>query len=276
MAVQEALCYNLPKRLARRFCAGSSSEKRGFMPYWFIRPIAWVVFHLLYLFFGGIRFEGRENVPQTGGILITPNHISDADPPTVAIALPRAAWVMAKEEIFSMRIIGPFSRWLHGFPVKRYTADRAALRRAEELLKAGEAVIIFPEGKLSPDGIIQPLLPGVLLIAKSADVSIVPTVLIGTERIIPYGSTVPRRSGKRTIVRFGPPVTVAELTGGGKGSAAMHRGAERLRELMLAVQRGEPYPPMPPISSAPAATPIEADASSPEQDANAPPERKER
>ncbi len=233
------------------------------MPYWLIRPIAWVFFHLLYLIFGGVRFEGRENVPKTGGILITPNHISDADPPTVAIALPRDAWVMAKEEIFSMRIIGPFSRWLHGFPVKRYTADRTALRRAEELLKQGEAVIIFPEGKLSPDGKIQPLLPGVLLIAKSADVSIVPTVLLGTERIIPYGSTVPRRSGKRTIVRFGPPVTVAELTGGGKGSAALHRGAERLRELMLALQRGEPYPALAPEASL--QLPAEADAPQPEQ-----------
>lgn len=219
------------------------------MPYWFIRPIAWVVFHLLYILFGGVRFEGRQYVPKKGGVLITPNHISDADPPTVAIALPRDAWVMAKEEIFSMKIIGPFSRWLHGFPVKRYTADRAALRRAEDLLKQGEAVIIFPEGKLSPDGQIQPLLPGVLLIAKGANVPIVPTIVIGTTGIIPYGSTVPRRSGKRTIVRFGPPVTVEELTGGGKGSAATRRGAERLRELMLALQRGEPYPEMPAASS---------------------------
>lgn len=234
------------------------------MPYWLIRPIAWVFFHLLYLLFGGVRFEGREHVPKKGGVIITPNHISDADPPTVAIALPRDCWVMAKEEIFSMRIIGPFSRWLHGFPVKRYTADRTALKRAEELLKQGEAVVIFPEGKLSPDGKIQPLLPGVLLIAKSADVSIVPTVVIGTDRIIPYGSTTPRRSGQRTIVRFGPPVTVADLTGGGKGSAALHRGAERLRDLMLALQRGEPYPELFSAASGEAGLP------SPEQAENAP------
>ena len=213
------------------------------MPYWLIRPIAWVFFHMLYLLFGGVRFEGREHVPKKGGVLITPNHISDADPPTVAIALPRDCWVMAKEEIFAMAVIGPLSRWLHGFPVKRYTADRTALRRAEDLLKQGEAVVIFPEGKLSEDGKMQPMLPGVLLIAKSADVVIIPTVLLGTTRIIPYGSVIPRPAWRRTIVRFGPPVTVAELTGGGKGSAALHRGAVRLRELMLALQRGEPYPP---------------------------------
>ncbi|HLK60978.1 MAG TPA: lysophospholipid acyltransferase family protein [Chthonomonadaceae bacterium] len=208
------------------------------MPYWLIRPIAWVLIHILYALFGGIRFEGRHYVPREGGVLITPNHISDSDPPTLAIALPRPCWVMAKEEIFQMKIIGPLARWLHGFPVKRYTADRAALRRAEELLEEGEAVVIFPEGKLSEDGKLQPLLPGALLVARSADVPIVPVVLIGTDRILPYGKQWPRPAGRRTIVRFGPPVTVAQLTGGAKGSDALRLGAERLGAILKALQEG--------------------------------------
>lgn len=212
------------------------------MPYWLIRPIAWVVFHLTYILCGGVRFEGRENVPLTGGVLITPNHISDADPPTIAIALPRACWVMAKEEIFAMKVIGPISRWLHGFPVKRYTADRTALRRAEELLKSGEAVLIFPEGKISENGKLQPILPGVLLVARAANVPIVPTVLIGSDRIIPYGKLIPRPSWRKTIVRFGPPVTAAQLTGGAKGGDALRAGAERLHDILQALLDGKPYP----------------------------------
>ena len=74
------------------------------MPYWLIRPIAWVVFHLIYIVCGGVRFEGREHVPKKGGVLITPNHISDADPPTVAIALPRDAWVMAKVNVLLVEV----------------------------------------------------------------------------------------------------------------------------------------------------------------------------
>src|SRR5580698_1044063 len=167
------------------------------MPYWLFRPIAWVVFHLIYILCGGVRFEGRNNVPLKGGVLITPNHISDADPPTVAIALPRACWVMAKEEIMDMKIIGPISRWLHGFPVKRYTADRKALKRAEDLLKSGEAVLIFPEGKISENAKLQPILPGVLLVARAANVPIVPTIIIGTELIIPYCKMVPRPSWRK-------------------------------------------------------------------------------
>lgn len=207
------------------------------MPFWLIRPIAWVLIHFVYILVGGIRFQGRGNVPLKGGVLIAPNHISDADPPTVGIALPRACYTMAKEELFSMRVVGPVIRWLHGFPIKRYSADRAALRAAEDLLKRGEAVVIFPEGKLSEDGEIQPLLPGALLVAQRAGVPIVPTILDGTDAMMPYGKLVPKRSGRRTLVRFGKPVTVAELTGGVKGGEGLKQGAERLREIMLELQR---------------------------------------
>ena len=52
--------------------------------------------------------------------------------------------------------------------------------------------MIFPEGKLSEDGKLQPILPGVLLIAQQAKVPIVPTALINTDKLMPYGKTTPR------------------------------------------------------------------------------------
>lgn len=212
------------------------------MRYFVLRSITWVLMHLVYFAVGGIRFEGRDNVPLRGGVLITPNHISDADPPTVALALPRPCWFMAHEELFQISGLGTLMRWLHTFPVKRNSADRSALRRAEELLKQGEAVMIFPEGKLSADGKLQRLHPGALLIARMTGVPIVPTIVIGTNLVIPYGQLYPRPAKQRTIVRFGPAVTLEELTGDKKGSEALDHGAARLHELMLALQEGRPYP----------------------------------
>ena len=102
---------------------------------------------VLFAFLGGFKTRGTKNVPRKGGVLICPNHLSDADPPAVAVALPRSAYFMAKEEIFSIPILGALVRHFRGFPIKRDSADRTALRHAEELLKAGEAVVIFPENE---------------------------------------------------------------------------------------------------------------------------------
>ena len=201
------------------------------------------MFRLIMLVCGGIRVEGREHVPRKGGVLITPNHISDADPPTIVYAVPRGSYIMAKEELFQMRVVGTLIRWLRGFPVKRYSADRAALKKAEDLLKLGKAVIIFPEGQIAEDAKLQPMLPGALLVAQRAKVPIVPAIIINSDDLMPYTKLVPRRMTRGPIiVRFGPVVTVEELAGGKKGSAGLKAAAYQLRECMRALQDGKPYP----------------------------------
>jgi 1-acyl-sn-glycerol-3-phosphate acyltransferase len=209
------------------------------MLFWLMRSIAWVVLRVGFFIFGGIRFEGRENLPETGGVLITPIHISDYDPLAVGLALPRPCWIMAKAEIFTWWLLGPLARWLHGFPVKRGSPDRGALRRAIELLRQGEAVVIFPEGQTSKDGLLQPLHAGALFAARAADAPIVPTVLLGTDRLAPAGTRFPRFMKRPIVVRFGVPVTVNELTGGEKGGAGLRKGAERLGEILAAMKHAE-------------------------------------
>ncbi len=69
-----------------------------------------------------------------------------------------------------------------------------AIKHAVQLLRAGEAVCLFPEGQLSESGELQKVLPGAGLIAKMAGTPILCCGLRGTNRVLPYGSIIPRPS----------------------------------------------------------------------------------
>ncbi|HLH79560.1 MAG TPA: lysophospholipid acyltransferase family protein [Chthonomonas sp.] len=212
------------------------------MLYRIIWATAWLLLRFLYALFGGLKIEGAENVPRKGGVLVTPNHISDSDGPTVYLALKRPCWGMAKSELFQTRFLRYILRLFHAFPVKRYSADLAALRQAEDLLKQGEAVVIFPEGKLSENGQLQPFLPGVILVADRSGAPILPVALIGTDRLLPYGKLIPRPTRKPVVVRFGRPILPEELLKGLKKRERLEGGAERLRAIVKALLENQPYP----------------------------------
>lgn len=211
---------------------------RNDLPYTITWPLMKGFMRLVFGALGGFRTQGRERVPRSGGVLICPNHVGDADAPAVAVALPRSAWFMAKEDLFGVPILGAMMRLWHGFPVKRNTADRNALRRAEELLKSGEAVVIFPEGGGNEEGVLQPLNPGALMIALRAGVPVVPVALVNTNKVWPYGDVRPRRAGVPVHVTFGEPIDFSDLAG---KRGAIEAATQRLTET-LATMLNQPIP----------------------------------
>jgi 1-acyl-sn-glycerol-3-phosphate acyltransferase len=156
---------------------------------------------------GLFKVVGVENVPRRGPLIICPNHSANLDPPMVPAFVRRDdTWSMAKSEYFNGGFIDWLFRQYHAFPVVRHSADRTALRRAFDILKAGNALIIYPEGTRVESGVLADPEPGAGFIAQKAACPVVPVGLTGTRECLPKGARWPRR----TLVRitFGKPFLV--------------------------------------------------------------------
>ena len=160
------------------------------------------------------RVEGLEHVPATGGVLLASNHLSFVDSVVIPVVVPRKVVFLAKSDYFTgTGVKGALSRaWFEGLgmlPVDRDDPRAAlgSLDTALEVLARGEAFGLYPEGTRSRDGRLYRGRTGVAHLALTAGVPIVPVGLVGTEKLQPVGSSVPRVV--RVDVRFGAPIEVA-------------------------------------------------------------------
>lgn len=179
---------------------------------------------------GLFTVEGAENVPIAGGLIVCGNHFATLDPPMVPAFLPRSdSWSMAKSEYFRKRSM----RWLftayQAFPVVRHTADRAALRKSFDLLKAGQVLVIYPEGTRVEAGVLSEPEPGAGFIAQKSGCPVLPVAVTGTRECMPKGTVWPRRVPVK--VRFGKPFLVPSMRQ--DGSRISH--GEASDAIMLAI-----------------------------------------
>lgn len=153
---------------------------------------------------GGWHVFGREHVPADGPALLCSNHVSYLDPPAVGIAAPRRCCFMAKDALFRIPVLGPIISRLYAYPVDLDEGGRKAIRTATALLQAGELVVIFPEGRRSPEGELIRGQPGAMLIAARTQAPIVPVAVWGTDVVMPRDT---RRLYRCPVyVRFGEPM----------------------------------------------------------------------
>jgi 1-acyl-sn-glycerol-3-phosphate acyltransferase len=134
---------------------------------------------VLLTLFWRFRIRGVERVPLTGPLIVACNHVSYFDPPALGAALPRPVAYMAKEELFSIPVLGPLIRALGAYPVDRTRGDVAAIKRSLAVLETGAAVGIFPEGTRNRDGTVKPQV-GVALLAAWSGATVLPAYVEGS------------------------------------------------------------------------------------------------
>jgi 1-acyl-sn-glycerol-3-phosphate acyltransferase len=154
---------------------------------------------------------GTENIPTSGPVLIVPIHRSNADFAFTLFISPRKVFFMAKDPLFHVPILGGLLIRLGAFPVHRGTADRESLGAAEEVLRQGQALVLFAEGERKEGLQVHALHDGAMFVAARTGATIVPVGIGGSEKALPHGAKFPRPTKIRIIV--GTPITPPSAEG---------------------------------------------------------------
>ena len=151
------------------------------------------------------RVIGKSNVPKQGQLIVVANHLSNFDPPLLSTSLPRRSVFMATEELFSHPIMGPLTKGWLAFPVNRDKLDREALRQADQVVRQGLALGLFPEGTRSHSAKLQQGYTGAALIALRGGCQILPVGIAGAENFNKPGFIFHR---PKITVNIGKPFTL--------------------------------------------------------------------
>lgn len=177
---------------------------------WVVHVFMFVVLYMILPLYFRYRVRGRKHIPRSGPILIVVNHASHLDPLLIgAVCFRRMFRYMGKEDLWGgSRAFRFMMENLGAFPVRRGAADRNALRYATDLLEAGQALVVFPEGTRTRDGSIGEAQPGVaMILSKHPNVPILPLRIDGAFQAFGRGKRFPRPH--RITIAIGPTFTLA-------------------------------------------------------------------
>ena len=167
--------------------------------YWTV----WIVVRSFARLLFRLEISGQDHIPRSGGVLIASNHASYLDIPILGCTLPRRASFIGRMDLFA-GIVGSVLRYLGWIPIRRGQVDRKAFDEAVRRLKAGQVVVIYPEGSRTEDGQLQPGKPGIGMMAAAAGCPVLPVLLEGTYDALPPGAHWIRLRPIR--VAFGEPM----------------------------------------------------------------------
>jgi 1-acyl-sn-glycerol-3-phosphate acyltransferase len=177
-----------------------------------LNPYYWVGYNLTKLLgrlFFRLRVVHRERMINHGPVILAANHQSFLDPPLAGSVSDRAIYFLARRTLLDGPILGWVLPKLNVIPVDSEGGkDRTALKALIRILRAGEGTLVFPEGQRSPDGKLQPALPGVGLVIAKTLAPVVPMRIFGGFDAWPIHQKWPR-PGRVTIV-VGEPIHFTE------------------------------------------------------------------
>lgn len=164
------------------------------------------------------RFIDLHRIPAEGPVLIVANHISYFDPLAHALCVNESGRVMqvfAKAELFNMPIVGSVLRRSRMIPVERGTGEAGPIIAAEEALRQGGLIMLYPESTLTKNADLMPMQgkTGVARLALATGATVVPMAVWGSQWVLPKKARFFHALRGRVLLKVGEPMRFPELLG---------------------------------------------------------------
>ena len=204
------------------------------VPEFLLRFVVWMLIHTVYR----LRVEGIENVPEKGPAVIVANHVSFVDALIIMAACRRPIRFVMDHRIFGWPLLSFLFRTGRAIPIAPARDNPEMMERAFDevarALDAGELVALFPEGRITETGDLNPFRPGVRRILARNPVPVVPMALRGL-----WGSYFSRKHGAAMSRPFCRGVFNRVELVGGRPLAAEEATPEHLHAVVACLIRDQ-------------------------------------
>ncbi|MCG3729803.1 MFS transporter [Vibrio cincinnatiensis] len=159
------------------------------VPIFVVRLLVWALTHTIYR----VKHKQLHHLPEQGGALIVCNHVSYMDALLLSAVCPRLIRFVMEEDYANVPILRRFLRRAGVIPIcaNKRSSIRRAFADVEQALQEGHLVCIFPEGRLTADGEMNPFMRGIDVILKRSPVPVIPIAIKGL-----WGSFFSRYKGR--------------------------------------------------------------------------------
>lgn len=203
-----------------------------------MNPYYWFGYHFSRIFaqiFFRFRILHRERMIQTGPVILAMNHQSYFDPPLAGNACDRPIYYLARRNLLQVPVLGRILPKLNVIPVDQEGIDRRALKALIQVVKAGNAALVFPEGARTLDGKLGPAAAGIGLVIAKTRAPVVPMRIFGAHKALPRGGGF---SFHRITIVVGEPIyfSEADVTRVAGDKDVYARISQRVMDAIAAIQ----------------------------------------
>jgi len=160
------------------------------VPEFLMRFLVWILIHSVY----HVRKKGLENIPDEGPAMLVCNHVSYVDAMIIAGCIRRPIRFVMYYKIYNLPLLKFVSRTARAIPIAGAFENKALMEKAfhevDKALQDGDIVCIFPEGRLTADGVMNNFKSGVERILERTPVPVISMCLYGL-----WGSAFSRHKG---------------------------------------------------------------------------------